>query len=102
MALQLPQVAYPNLSTVNLVRLPQVWQIIVNPFSFPESGSTGWGLFVACLAAISLALFCSSFSFRMYDVGIFRGIGLHRYRNPVQYIVWEASTSLTYPVIPLR
>jgi hypothetical protein len=93
MALQLPQVAYPNLSTVNLVRLPQVWQIIVNPFSFPESGSTGCGFFSACLAAISLVLFCSSFSFRMYEVGIFRGIGLHRYRIRVEYIVWA---SLTY------
>jgi len=87
MALQLVQVAYPNLSTVNLARLPQVWQIIVKPFNFPESGSTGCGFFAACLAAISLALFCSSFNFRKYEDGSFRGIVLHGYPNRAQYIV---------------
>jgi hypothetical protein len=92
MALQLPQVAYPNLSTVKRARLPHVWQIIVNPFSFPESGSTGCGLLVARLAAISLAFFCSSFNLRRYEVGIFRGIGLHRYRIRLQYIIWASLT----------
>jgi hypothetical protein len=93
MALQLLQVAYPNLSTVNLARVPQVWQIIVKPFSFPESGSTGCGFFVARLAAISFALFCSSFSFRRYEVGIFRGMDSHRYASSVQYIVWDRFTA---------